>query len=321
MAHLISPLSRGLFRGAILQSPGVPTARSKVLPLTGLADAEKRAVAYARSIGIGADGSEALAALRALSAEKLIEGASAPEVLAGMSSGQPVIGISGAILDGRFITETPEAAFAAGRQAKVPVIVGANNRDLGIGNAKTKDDLFTLFGGHVIEARSLYDPKGDETFDELKQQVLADETLVEPSRHLANETARAGQPTWFYRFSYVAEALRNDPRWKGTLHGFEIPYTMNIPAAVVGDKVTDADKAMGNLASSYWVSFAKTGDPNGGGRPQWPRHDFSVDRLINFTDGGAVIEHDPLKARLDLMETVWSESGNGEPAAQSRPLK
>ena len=36
--------------------------------------------------------------------------------------------------------------------------------------------------------------------------------------------ARTGQPTWWYRFSYVAESLRDDPKWKGTLHGFEIPY-------------------------------------------------------------------------------------------------
>jgi para-nitrobenzyl esterase len=111
MAHMVSPLSRGLFRGAILESPGVPTARAKVIPLTALDDARQRAIAYARSVGIENDGAEGLAALRALSAEKLVEGASALQVLDGMSSGQPVVGISGAILDGRFLTETPEAAF------------------------------------------------------------------------------------------------------------------------------------------------------------------------------------------------------------------
>jgi para-nitrobenzyl esterase len=55
------------------------------------------------------------------------------------------------------------------------------------------------------------------------------------------------------------------------MHAFEIPYTFSIPAALVGDKATD--KAMGQMASAYWVSFGKTGDPNGGGRPQWPKHD------------------------------------------------
>jgi para-nitrobenzyl esterase len=70
-----------------------------------------------------------------------------------------------------------------------------------------------------------------------------------------------------HRFSYVAESLRDDAKWKGALHGFEIPYVFDIPAAHVGDKVTDPDKEMAALASAYWVSFGKTADPNGGARP------------------------------------------------------
>ena len=304
MAHLISPMSRGLFHAAILESPGVPTARAEVTPLTPLDDAKKRATAYARSVGIEDDGAPGLAALRALPPEKLVEGASALEVLDGMSSGQPVVGVPGAILDGRFLTETPEAAFAAGHQAMVPVIVGANNRDLGIGTAETKDDLFALFGNLAPEARALYDPTGNETLDELKQQVLADKTLVEPSRHLADEMVRAGQPTWWYRFSYVAESLRDDPKWKGALHGFEIPYVFDIPAVQVGEKVTDADKAMAALASAYWVSFGKTADPNGGTRPEWPQHGPGLDKVIDFTNAGVVIGPDPIKARIDLWQKV-----------------
>ncbi|MGO7565249.1 carboxylesterase family protein, partial [Rhizobium johnstonii] len=78
----------------------------------------------------------------------------------------------------------------------------------------------------IVFRLGLTDASGQQTLDELKKQVLDDKTLVEPSRHLAEEMIRAGQPTWWYRFSYVDEALRNDPAWKGTLHGFEIPYTL-----------------------------------------------------------------------------------------------
>ncbi|MBY5399550.1 carboxylesterase family protein [Rhizobium leguminosarum] len=307
MAHMISPLSRGLFRGAILQSPGLPTARAESTPLSPLKEAEKTALDYAASLGIDGSDAEALTALRALPAEKLTEGASAQEVLAGMSTGEPVLGISGAMIDGRFLLETPEAAFAAGRQAPVPVIVGANDRDLGIGEAATKDDLFALFGNHAAEARSLYDPSGQQTLDELKQQVLADKTLVEPSRHLADELVRAGQPTWWYRFSYVAEALRNDPMWKGTPHGFEIPYTLGIPDALVKDKVTPADWAMATLASEYWLEFARRGDPNSGSRPKWPHHDPFADRVMDFTNHGVTFGADPLKPRLDLWQRYWEE--------------
>jgi para-nitrobenzyl esterase len=303
MVHLTSPLSRGLFQQAIMQSPGIPTARAKVLPLTELTDAETMAVAYARSVGVREKGAAALNALRALPADKLLEGTSAPEVIAALSAGKPIIGVAGAIRDGTLVLEAPEVAFAAGRQTMVPVMVGANDRDLGIGRANNKDELFALFGADADQARKLYDPRGDETLDELKQQVFADKTLVEPARHLANEMARAGQPAWLYRFSYVAESQR--ATLKGTPHGFEIPYTFNIPDALVGDKVTAADRAMGELASAYWVSFAKTGDPNGGDRPPWPRHEPAVNRVINFTNTGASTGPDPLKNRLDLWQTVW----------------
>ncbi len=307
MAHMISPLSRGLFGGAILQSPSVPSARAESTPLSTLEEAKKTALDYAASLGINGSDADSLKSLRELPAEKLIEGASAAEVVAGMSTGKPVIGVSGPILDGRFLFESPEAAFAAGRQAPVPVIIGANSRDLGIGQAATKDDLFQLFGNHAAEARTLYDPTGLETLGELMQQVLADKTVIEPSRHLADEMARVGQPTWWYRFSYVAEALRNDPKWKGTLRGLEIPYTLDIPSALVKDKVTPADWAMAALASAYWVQFATSGDPNGGSRPKWPPHDPAVDKVTDFADHGLTEGPDPLKPRLDLWQRYWEE--------------
>jgi para-nitrobenzyl esterase len=303
MVHLTSPLSRGLFHQAIMQSPGLPAARAKVTPLTELADAETMAVAYARSVGVTERGPAALKALRALPPETLVEGTSAPEEVTALSAGKPIIGVAGPIRDGTFVLEAPEAAFAAGRQAMVPVMIGANAGDLGIGRAKSKDELFALFGADADQARKLYDPQGDEPLDALKQQVFADKTMIEPARHLANEMARAGQPTWLYRFSYVAESQRGT--LKGTPHGFEIPYTFDIPGALVGDKVTAADRAMGELASAYWVSFAKTGDPNGGGRPPWPRHEPAVNRLMTFSNAGPSAGPDPLKGRLDLWQTMW----------------
>jgi para-nitrobenzyl esterase len=303
MVHLTSPLSRGLFHQAIMQSPGLPAARAKVTPLTEIADAETMAVGYARSVGVTEKGSAALKALRALPAETLVEGTSAPEEVTALSAGKPIIGVAGPIRDGTLILEAPETALANRRQTMVPVMIGANDRDLGVGRATSKDELFALFGVDANQARKLYDPQGDESLDELRQQVLADKTMLEPARHLANEMARAGQPTWLYRFSYVAESQRATLR--GTLHGYEIPYTFDIPDALVGDKVTIADKAMAALASAYWVSFAKTGDPNGGGRPPWPRHEAAVDRVMTFTDAGVSARPDPLKNRLDLWQTVW----------------
>jgi para-nitrobenzyl esterase len=115
LVHLTSPLSRGLFHRAILQSPGVPTARAKVLPLTELADAERIATDYARSFGLTIEGAGALTALRALPAAKLLEAASAKEETDALSAGRHVAGFAGAIRDGKLIVDAPEAILAAGR--------------------------------------------------------------------------------------------------------------------------------------------------------------------------------------------------------------
>jgi para-nitrobenzyl esterase len=217
--------------------------------------------------------------------------------------------------DGKLVVDAPEAVFAAGKQAMVPVMVGANDRDLPIGIAHDKDELFGAFGTQAGAAREFYDPRGDQTLEELKQQVLADRTLVEPARHLADETARAGQPTWLYRFAYVSQAQRGTNM--GTLHGFEIPFTIDVPGAMVGAKVTPTDKIMADTASAYWVQFAKMGDPNRDGLPAWPKHDPSVDRLLHFTNSGVEVGTDPLKPRLDLWNKAWTLQKSAQGAAPS----
>jgi para-nitrobenzyl esterase len=92
------------------------------------------------------------------------------------------------------------------------------------------------------------------------------------------------------------------------LHGFEIPFTLDVPAATVRNKVTPTDKVMGGLASGYWAQFGKTGDPNGEGRPAWPRYDPALDRILHFTNSGLIVGTDPLKPGLDLWQQIWSQA-------------
>jgi para-nitrobenzyl esterase len=182
-------------------------------------------------------------------------------------------------------------------------LCGRPRRDLGLGSANNKEDLFASFGAKAAEAGKLCDPKGDQPFEELKQQGFADRTMVEPVRHFANKMARVGNPVWLYRFAYVSESQRGT--LMGTLHGFEIPFTLDVPGAMVGEKVTPTDEVMADVASGYWSQFGKTGDPNGGGRPEWPRYNPAVYRILQFTNSGVIIRTDPLKARLDLVEAVY----------------
>jgi len=102
LVHLTSPLSRGLFQRAILQSPGVPTARAKVLPVSELVDAEASAIDYAGAMGATGGDARALARLRALPAVN-IEDATAGQEIAALAAGRHVPGFASATRDGKLI--------------------------------------------------------------------------------------------------------------------------------------------------------------------------------------------------------------------------
>jgi para-nitrobenzyl esterase len=298
---LTSPMARGLFQRAILESPGLPTARAAAAPMRNLDSAESIAVEYARAHGITGDNKTTIAALRALPAEELTRGLDAYGLA--VFGGPEIPGLSHSIIDGRLVVEAPEEALRAGRQTMVPVIVGANDRDMAVTPAQTKDALFARLGPRAVEARKLYDPTGNATFDDVRQAVCGDFGMIEPSRILAEWMADAGQRAYFYRFSYVPDAWR--AKMAGAVHAGELIFVFDCVPALVGAKTTAADLAMAKMVSAYWVDFIKTGDPNGGGRPEWKPYDPSTRDVMNFTAAGAAFGTDPLKQRLDLWSEVW----------------
>ena len=95
-------------------------------------------------LGSHDDDKAALAKLRALPAATFYKGTE--DYVSSVFGGPEIPGLSFSIVDGGLVAEPPEMAIRAGRQAMVPVIVGANDADLGASTAKTKDELFALFG-------------------------------------------------------------------------------------------------------------------------------------------------------------------------------
>jgi len=64
---------------------------------------------------------------------------------------------------------------------------------------------------------------------------------------------------------------------------------------------------MAEATNAYWVSFAKTGDPNGPGRPAWPPCTSACDDVFDFANSGPKAGPDPWKVRLDLTAAAFDK--------------
>ena len=300
-ALLTSPLSRGLFQKAIIESgggrDGVLTGRSTREDRPNEPSAETIGVSFARRYGIMGVDAAALARLRALSAAEIVDGG---RERAGPNG--PVT-YSGPILDGRLVVETSQSAYEAGRGMRVPLIIGSNSADfVGFISADTKDALFSQFGKGKAEAIAAYDPSGTTDLRTLLVMAGTDRVQSEPARFTARSFVAKGAPAYVYRFSYVPAAQR--AQWQnGVPHGAEIPFVFNTLGGDARSAPTPQDQMVAHTVNTYWANFAKTGDPNGSGLPRWPRYDPSKDEILEFrSDGSPIAAPDPRKARLDVTE-------------------
>lgn len=304
---LTMPAAHGLFHKAISHSgggragvlTGRPIDRENADPFYTVS-AETIGVNFARKHGIEGVDAEALSRLRAMTVQEVVDGGQETDGEGGPRT------YAGPILDGQFVLETSESAYKAGRQANVPLMIGNCSAEIGgpfVNNSTSKEELFSLFGELSNEAKAAYDPANDKEFDEIVTRFNTDWVWGEPARMVARKYLSEDQPVYVFHFDYVPPSRQSRSRY-GAWHGAEIEYVFNTLEETRQESgFTEQEKQLAKIMNTYWVNFAKTGNPNCEGLPEWPLYNTESEIILEIEPNGIpVAKSDPRKARLDVIE-------------------
>jgi para-nitrobenzyl esterase len=297
---MASPLAKGLFQRAIGESGGL-FEPLQLAPKYLLANAEHDGEKYAGSLG-----ATSLKELRRLPACRLTGNAG---------------GIVHPVIEPYVLPLSPYEAFASGLQNDVPLLIGSN----------------------ADEARAIVDVTHDTaaTFDsDLEHSVgQLPPALLAAYPHATDEEARQAQlslerdlrfgwdmwawarlqvgtgksPVFYYLFREQPPFPASSPYagW-GASHFAELWYVFDHLDQSPW-KWTAGDRKLAEEMSSYWVNFARTGDPNGPALPPWPAFgsaESEVQYLGNpITVGGVANIHG-----LSVFDSVYT-AVRGKPFA------
>jgi para-nitrobenzyl esterase len=264
-----SPLAKGLFQRAIGESGALFGANREGKPL---AKAEEEGVQFAQSLG-----AKSLKDLRARSADELLKASLKPDHIQ-----------FGADIDGTFLPEGLGKIYAAGQQSHVPLLAGWNadegNYSWVLKGEPTKENLEKLakerFGDKAQAFLGLY---GGETETEIKRAVgdwAGDQFIAFSTwKWIEAQRATGKKPVYRYEFDQALPPAEGKKESPGAYHSSEIEFVFGVLAS---KKLPwrPEDQTLSDLMMTYWTNFAKTGDPNGPGLPQWPVYKAKTHYLV-----------------------------------------
>ena len=287
-AQLASPGAAGLFDKAIIQSgpctaPGIMQSR---------ADAYNLGSRFAAAVGC--DPADA-ACLRAVPADKLVLTRSPNAAFPGAVPFPPVYGDS-------TVPRAPAEVLRQGQNA-VPLLIGTNlnegtlfaafvgdpRRDL---NAAEFLGLNAVLNGpNAPRALLAYNSRTSGTRTQAAAASATDSLFACPSSNLARDISRF-VPVYSYEFRDP-----NPPRPAqlrptvglpsfGAFHGSEIVSVTGTPSGLGNPSdFTPAQAELSRTMQTYWANFARTGNPNGAGLPQWAAFTTEQPQVLGLAPG------------------------------------
>ncbi len=282
---MASPAASGLFQKAIGESG---SALSDVLPTDALEAREKADGAWVDSLGV-----KSLQELRALPADKILDAVKTK----GRSGFPPVV-------DGKLLTEPVAATYAAGRQAHVPLLAGWN-RDEGsfLGNGMTAKKWMAYAADHFNDRAGeflrLYPGEADEQAMRSAADYGGDSFIAFGTWEWIEAHRKTGEsPVYRYHLELAAPPSKYHPG-SFAFHSDDIEYIFGTLDTRPGATWRPEDRTLSEQMMSYWTNFAKNGDPNGAGLPEWPKYGKD-DELIHL-DSPITSGPDNLRPRYEFL--------------------
>lgn len=306
---LMSPLAKGLFQRAIIEShvryprdPELFRTATRYLPK---ATAEATGARFVQSLGVNS-----LSELRAMPWQKI---AAASDT-------------SSRVIDGWVLPLNYSETFARGAQNDVVVLAGSNRDESG-GNPATAFDLLTAgrtqggggpgpiitlaeyqrvvrqkFGAMAEEFLKFYPASNDREAFLAYGQSMRDNHRLSSWHWAQSWKQKATQPVYLYIFAHAPPGADHD--LVGAYHGAEVSYVFGHLYPTT-NPWADKDRRLADTLSSYWVNFAKSGNPNGPGLPMWQPFDPKVETIMEIGDGFKPI---PLAepAKLDFWRRFYA---------------
>ncbi|MGI9822811.1 carboxylesterase/lipase family protein [Agromyces sp. Marseille-Q5079] len=295
------PSARGLFAGAIAQSPPPDAVYPRELAarwaaeyLALLLEIVRAAAPDRVAASEPPDRLLADAATDDLVAAAVALQVRTPEVYPGAFCFAPVV-------DGEVVPERPFVAFREGRAHRVPLIIGTNDREGSIFRGRVDilprtpsriADLFARAPGHARQP--MRDAYPDLPARRSAADFGGDYGFWFPSTRVADAGSRWA-PVWSYRFDFAPRLLKLVGL--DATHGVEMFALFDrtdVPMARVITSLGGYEEyaAAGERMRLLWLHFAEHSDPG----PAWPRYDERT-RSTLVIDAADRIESDPRRAR------------------------
>jgi para-nitrobenzyl esterase len=281
---MASPLTNGLFQRAISESMYESGAWSDIRENKyGQEPKEKMGEQLAKDLGC-ADAPDPLACMRAKSAQEIMDTGKPPADLSG-----PAVYRYEPCVDGWVVTDLPLNIFEAGKQQKVPLLIGSNadegNLFSTVANANVdsyKDYVNRLCGDKAQQVLTMYPASDGTQAKAAANKVMTLMTFTCPARVYAGAMNKVNSKAYFYQFTRVPPGSK-----MGAFHSVEISYVFATFRPVMSPLKAEAyydeiDRVLSEAMMSYWTNFAAAADPNKEGLKNWPVYDAKADQYLEF---------------------------------------